>query len=447
MKILVTGLASLQWGRLEYGNNGNYYLIAPIFHHLHRVYPKAEIVTTFQLTDEFKKKAAVTSLPLSQYFSWRSDDEDLKEALQEYAIAELYSKTGDIIYKTPFIETLLETDLLLSFNGDMWGDNRDSTGANRFLVDLLKNSVAQKLGVPTVLFASSPGPINDLEMRRIAKDIYSKFASVINRESVSKEIFASYGYDISNTYNRACPAWLFSKDMYPEVVKTEELKITENIPLNDDIVGIIVTTNSLPGGSFSDWERPDEDFMHLALLVEYAVNENNETIVLFSHSDGFKLEPSFHRVHWRDYKMVCQLYDVVEKRGLIDMSKVHKIDGIYPPWVIHDFIGCLKKLISGKMHGAVAGMEQFVPTLAIDFQNGPVAHKMQGMFAMVDMLEYIVPRGTTDVVSYYRKLCNNESVVRETLNVKIPEVQAIAENTFDILIDIMREAKFDERGL
>jgi len=438
MTILVTGLGSLQWGRLEYGNKGNYYIIAPVFYHLHRVFPEAEIITTFQLSDEFQALANVKSVPLSLYFSWRENEEDLKEALQEYAIAELYQKTGVFTATTPFLETLKKTDLIVSPSGDMWGDNRDSTGANRLLIDLLKNATAQRLGVPTVLFTSSPGPIDDMEMRSVAKDVYENFTAVINRESVSTELFASYGFDVSNTVNRACPAWLFSSELYPEAVDLIKLKTDEGIPTDENLVGFIVTTNSLPEGSFSDWERADDDFISLAELVEYAVNEQDETFVLFSHSDGFKLEPSFHMVHWRDYKMVSQLYDVLKKRGIVNMNKVFKIDGVYQPWVVHSFIGSLKKLVSGKMHGAVAGMEQLVPTLPIDFQNGPVAHKIQGMFAMVDMLDYIVPRGERDFVSYYKKLSLNEEKIRETLAAKLPKVQSMAIEAFDMLKNYVR---------
>ena len=68
MKILVTGLCTLHWGRLEYGNVGNYYIIEPFFRELHRVFPEAKIVTTFQMTKEFceREKAYGSAMPVGE---------------------------------------------------------------------------------------------------------------------------------------------------------------------------------------------------------------------------------------------------------------------------------------------------------------------------------------------------------------------------------------------
>ena len=62
MRILVTGLTTLHWGRLEYGNIGNYYIIVPLFRKLHAYFPDAEIRTTLQLTDEFVEKENINKL-------------------------------------------------------------------------------------------------------------------------------------------------------------------------------------------------------------------------------------------------------------------------------------------------------------------------------------------------------------------------------------------------
>lgn len=131
--------------------------------------------------------------------------------------------------------------------------------------------------------------------------------------------------------------------------------------------------------------------------------------------------------------MGAQLYAYLQNRGIADMSRVFRIQGIYQPWEIHSFIGELDLLISGKLHGAVAGMEQFVPTLPIDFQNGPIAHKMQGMFSMIGMADYIVPRGERDFIPYYEKLRGDSGKVRARLKENIPAVQERARDAFEML--------------
>lgn len=57
MKILVIGQGTLHWGRLEFGNIGNYYIIEPFFRELHRVFPHAAIQTTFQCQMNFKVRS------------------------------------------------------------------------------------------------------------------------------------------------------------------------------------------------------------------------------------------------------------------------------------------------------------------------------------------------------------------------------------------------------
>ncbi len=81
-RIFVTGQCSLHWGRLEYGNIGNYYIVEPLFRELHRVFPKAEIVTTFQMTESFQKNENVKILPMELFYGWNDNDlsviDDLK---------------------------------------------------------------------------------------------------------------------------------------------------------------------------------------------------------------------------------------------------------------------------------------------------------------------------------------------------------------------------------
>jgi colanic acid/amylovoran biosynthesis protein len=47
MTIFVIGQCTIHWGRMEFGNIGNYYIAEPLFRELHRVFPEATIKTTF----------------------------------------------------------------------------------------------------------------------------------------------------------------------------------------------------------------------------------------------------------------------------------------------------------------------------------------------------------------------------------------------------------------
>ena len=120
MKILVTGLCTLHWGRLEYGNIGNYYIVEPTFRELHRVFPDAEILTTFQMTKEFEGRYNIRILPMDWYYGWQFDD--ISNAYRDFGMAEYFAQTGTLPSLSEFLRTVNECDLVLNVSGEMWGD-------------------------------------------------------------------------------------------------------------------------------------------------------------------------------------------------------------------------------------------------------------------------------------------------------------------------------------
>lgn len=439
MRILVTGLSTLHWGRIEYGNIGNYYIVVPLFRKLHQYFPDAEIATTLQLTDQFVQSENLIELPKEYYYGWQKDGKDTQTALEELGIAEIYHKTGQLVRTTPFIEEVLKSDLIIDFSGDMWGDNSAGMGEDRFLVDLLKLRTAQLLNKKTVLFASSPGPVTEERTLELAKTVYQNFDRVINREAVSIDIMREAGFDVSHTDSYACPAWLFGEQYYPVPVNRQEICKRESLEKDKQNIGFILATYSLPGSSFDSWERGDSDFDDYVRLIEYIVGEKKQRIVLISHSNGFELPPHFKRIHWRDYRMLCQLYDILEKRGRIDMSYVHRVDSLYEPWEMHALIGSLDMLISGRVHGSVAGLEQGVPTLAFDYKNGPLAHKMFGFFRVIGMEQYVIPRDDFDFIKYFNLMYDHLDQISMELKENYPEVCRTVEASFAKLKGLIAE--------
>ena len=183
MRIFVIGQCTLHWGRMEFGNIGNYYVIEPFFRELHRVYPEADILTTFQMSDQFCKKVNITCVPMDEYYGWK--EEDLTNSYRDYAIANVYKTTGEIIEHTPYVDDVLKSDLVIDYSGDIWGQNADLVGRNRFLIGLLKDRTAQLLGKPTVMLAGSPGPFTNDETLPFAREVFANFKFVTNREPIS----------------------------------------------------------------------------------------------------------------------------------------------------------------------------------------------------------------------------------------------------------------------
>jgi colanic acid/amylovoran biosynthesis protein len=307
-------------------------------------------------------------------------------------------------------------------------------------VDLLKFRTVQLFGKKNIMFASSPGPVTEPKTLELAKTVYKNFDLVLNREGFSIKIMKVAGFDTSKTYSYACPAYLFDKNCYPEPTDPKKIRTIEGITGDVKNIGFILATYSLPGHSFDDWERDEDDFKSFVELIEYIINEKQERVVLISHSNGFELPPNFKRTHWRDYKMITQLYYILEKRGNIDMKYLWKVDSLYQPWEMHTLIGQLDMLISGRVHGAVAGLEQGVPTLAFDYKNGPLAHKMYGFFEVIGMQDYVIPRDDIDFIKYFNRLYNNLDEVRACLNTNYAVVKDKVEKSFLKMKELMEEA-------
>ena len=435
MRILIIGQCTLQKGRLEYGNIGNYYIVEPLFRELHRVFPDAEIVTTFQMTTEFCLRERISSLPIDLYYSWSSNNLDI--ALKEYAVAKIYKETGELVTKTPFIEEVLKSDLVIDFSGDIWGDNADILGRDRFLVGLLKDRVVQLLGKPSAMIAGSPGPFETSTIP-LASEVLENFNLVTNREQVSNQVLREYGFETRNIKDAACPAFLF------------EAKITSNIELliqklrqvkkKRPILGFVLCGWKFQDGPFSKWPRDEKEYLNFVETIEFLENKLNAKVYLLSHSNGFETDPEFKIIKGRDYLVSQQLYNIISKRKIA--KEVVLLDGVYLPAETKAIINEFDMLISGRVHAAVAGWSQYVPTVVLDYGHGPKAHKLKGFARMVGF-EHLVanPTSMDDIKSKVNICFEERHIIQRKLQEIMPDIKKQAELNFDLLKELIVKLK------
>lgn len=432
MNILIIGQCTLHWGRMEYGNVGNYYIIEPFIRELHHVFPDANIKTTFQMTDGFCKRERITRLPMELYYSWT--DADLPLAQEEIKIAETFKQCGKLKKTTPYIEVVLDSDLILDFSGDIWGDNANLIGKNRFVVGLLKDRVAQLLGKPTAMLTGSPGPFKDQSSTGLAKTVFSNFDLVTNRESISKNLLKGAGFNISKTHSLTCPAFLFEPEKNAAmqcIYKAEKLNGTDRPK-----VGFILCGWNMLEGPYNKHPREDQEYKIFAEAVEYLELETRADIFLLSHSNGFDLPPNFKMIHGRDFQDAKRLYEILIKRG--KLKNLHLIEGIYQPAQIKAIIGQFDMLVSGRVHAAVAGLSQFVPTVIIDYGHEPKAHKLQGFADVAGVGDYVAnPNIRDDIKTKIRRCWTERQKISEDLEQHIPVVQSLAKKNFELLPDII----------
>jgi colanic acid/amylovoran biosynthesis protein len=420
MRILVTGQCTVHWGRLEFGNIGNYYITETTFRELHRVFPEAEIVTTFQMTDRFIEEENIKCLPMSLFYDWQPDE--VSKAIQEYGLAKYYNETGVILDTTPYIEEVLSSDLIIDFSGELWGDHAEPVGKNRFLVGLLKNRTAQLLGKKTVLLAGSQGPFSDHKTLELAKSVFKNFDLVANRESASIELLQDYGFDTNKVKNFTDPAFIFEpfeddkmKDIY------EKEKLTDH---SKPIIGFILCGFNMLNGPYDKWPRKDEEFEQFALSVEHLVNNIGARVVLFSHQNGFELPPNFHLINGRDYPYAKRLQEIVISRGRVNSEDVYCIDKPYLPKEIKAIIRQFDMLVTGRIHGFVAGVSQYIPSVIINRGHGPASKRNIGFARSVEMEHLMAnPSDANDIIEKINDCWDNRLAYKRLLESHIPKVK------------------------
>lgn len=434
-KIFIIGQCTLHWGRMEFGNIGNYYIAEPFFREIHRVFPNSEIRTTFQMSEEFQKKENVKSVPMDLYYNW--SDNDLTIAYKEYAIASIFKETNKLIDTTPFINEVLSADLVIDFSGDIWGQNADLVGPNRFLVGLLKDRVVQLLGKPCAMIAGSPGPFNKDNTLDLAKTVFKNFDLVTNREEISKQILKDYGFDTSKVYDLACPAFEFE----PADIKNIEPHI-KGSPLEKKekpTIGFVLCGWNMLQGPFNRTDWKDEEFHPYIKLLENLIIKYDVNICLLSHSNGFILPPNFKLIKGRDFPIVEQVYKLLQLNPRLK-DNIYLFNGIYTPAETKAIIGQFDMLISGRVHAAVAGLSQSVPTVIIDYGHEPKAHKLRGFAKVANVENYIVdPHLNNELIKISEYVFEHRSFIHAKLQERNKEIKKLIEKNFDLLISIVKK--------
>jgi len=435
MNILIIGQCSLHWGRMEFGNIGNYYIIEPFIRELHNAFPEANIKTTLQMTERFCRDENIEILPMELYYGWKRNE--LESVEKELRISEVFKETGRPGESTPYIDAVNWSDLVIDFSGDIWGDNANFLGPDRFEIGLLKDQIAMNLGKKVVMLAGSPGPFTDDKTKHIALNVYKEFDLVTNREPISTELLKLDGFDVGRTHSLACPAFLFEPAAGEAV---EELLTKEGLGRelrSKPVVGFILCGWNFEKGPFDKWPRDDHDYIKFAEAIEYLTEELNVSVCLMSHSNGFDLPPSsFKLKQGRDYPVIKQLQKVISDRGIA--KGVFSLDGIYDAWQTKAIVGSFDMLVSGRVHAAVAGLSQSVPTVIIDYGHEPKAHKLEGFASVASVSDFVANPACLESLIEKIQLCWFDlENYRCSLDIEIPKVKELARRNFSMLKELL----------
>lgn len=424
MRILVIGQCTLHWGRMEFGNIGNFYVIDPFFRELRRVFPIADIATTMQFSAAFCDKYNLITVPMQAYYDFDRQDN------LENAKRELEAVRNNLEIESIYVDEVKKADLVIDFSGDIWGDNADFLGEDRFATGCYKDLIAQTLK-PTIMMAGSPGPFKDTSTLELAKEAYKGFKLVTNREPLSTRLLMEQGFDLSNTQDYPCTSFLFDAAQMQEVKKAVDSK---ELFSNDCLkIGFMMCGWNFEEGPFDKWPREDREYAKLVHMVETLIADTGAHVYLLSHSNGFDVPPKpFVLKQGRDFPIMLQVYDILCKEGY--SQSVTLLDGVYSPEVTKGIISNMDVLISGRMHGAVAGISQSIPTTIIDYGHEPKAHKLRGFSEVADVQDFIAdPNNEEELIRVTRKCIEERRSISDKLSVQMKLVKASAMAQFDLL--------------
>jgi colanic acid/amylovoran biosynthesis protein len=108
------------------------------------------------------------------------------------------------------------------------------------------------------------------------------------------------------------------------------------------------------------------------------------------------------------------LYRILQKTEIAD--SVYLMDGLYDPKITKGIIANFDMLISGRVHAAVAGLSQNVPTVIIDYGHEPKAHKLQGFAQVAAVQQYVAnPADKDNLIEVVDACWNNRKIVAQDL--------------------------------
>ena len=242
------------------------------------------------------------------YYSW-DHEEDVKRAQNEVMMAEQYEQDKSC-KMSPYIEALKECEYVINVSGDMWGDNAEHVGKDRFFVDCLKMKTAQLLNKKTILFATTPGPFN--RNTELAREVFNNFSLVVIREKISSINLDKWGFTTKNVIYAPCPSFLFegNKDYFSKWI--EKLNLAKKNGRR--VVGMTFGGFNMPTGPYDMWPRESNQYEVFLALAEFIINNLKADILIFSHTNGFDLPPNFRLKNGRDYEAMKYEFGTLKLR-------------------------------------------------------------------------------------------------------------------------------------
>ncbi|NKB56015.1 MAG: hypothetical protein GKS00_06740 [Alphaproteobacteria bacterium] len=316
-------------------------------------------------------------------------------------------------------KTIRHADLVISTGGDIFG--KDYGGFQNYLTPLIE---ARQASTPYVFLGHSIGPFEDEALRKMFKDIVASATLVTCRETRSLEyVIDNLGLPSDRVALVGDVAFL----LRPASRKCAD-EILSEIGIAPDEPRIAV---SVSGGisQFSGLDK-DQHACRWAETLTVLAEQTGLRVIVIPHVWSGSPDPSNN--------------DMIEAKKVLshlNHSRVSLIERQCSAMEYKAIIGTCEFLVAERMHAAIAGLSQHVPTVAISYSvkadgiigdlfiNEPESRK-----PILSISDYMKgPDSDIRLLEYF----NRRADLRAMLGENVPRMTKLAQTNFDLLEKIL----------
>ncbi|MGI6455389.1 MAG: polysaccharide pyruvyl transferase family protein [bacterium] len=141
-------------------------------------------------------------------------------------------------------------------------------------------------------------------------------------------------------------------------------------------------------------------------------------------------------IRGNDHRIIEKLLKLADY-SLYD-NRLFTLSDLYDAAESKTIISTFDILMSGRIHGAVQGLSQGIPTAIIDYGHEPKAHKLKGFAQVYQVNELLCdPNSEESMINSFKSLYYGKETIRKNLDDILPAVKLLAQNNFHLLKEIM----------
>jgi colanic acid/amylovoran biosynthesis protein len=276
---------------------------------------------------------------------------------------------------------------------------------------------------PVVLIGHSIGPFRkDKELRAFTKKMRN--VSLINvRESLTLDYLKKLNLENVRVELTADPAFCLE----PETKNLESLWSAYNLPSKEITIGLAPSQGIAYFGETSYAEH----FKALMNLIDYLTREFNSQVVLIPHVQDIPLK--------NNDRVICEL--LYRKLGFPENVKVLSLS--HSAEEIRAIVGRLDVMIAERMHAAIAGLAQNIPTFGIGYslKAKGILGDIYGFDNIEDYLISVKELSGKALQDRINNLIDNRNKVTQHLSKVIPSIKQKAKRNFTLTMDVLNHDK------